>query len=162
MPRVLVWDGEGAVGRWPPPQARIDAGLQGFRGTLGANVVICKPADPEAKGIIERNHAPETSFLPGRSFTGPDDFNRLLTAWLAVAKTRRQQVLGCAPADRIDADRHAMLTLPSGATGHRMAAVDPACPRSLHSPRLQRLLGAPVGDRPADRGHRRRTSQASP
>jgi len=34
-------------------------------------------ADPEAKGIIERNlDYFETLFLPGRSFTRPADFNR--------------------------------------------------------------------------------------
>ncbi|MFD7011959.1 IS21 family transposase [Rhodococcus jostii] len=113
VPRVLVWDGEGAVGRWRHRKSELTHDCQGFRGTLGAKVLICKPADPEAKGIIERNHDYlETSFLPGRSFTGPDDFNRQLTAWLAVANTRRKRALGCAPADRIDADRHAMLTLP--------------------------------------------------
>ncbi|QHG85474.1 IS21 family transposase (plasmid) [Rhodococcus rhodochrous] len=113
VPRVLVWDGEGAVGRWRHRRSELTQDCQGFRGTLGAKVLICKPADPETKGIIERNHDYlETSFLPGRSFTGPDDFNRQLSAWLAVANTRRKRVLGCAPADRIDADRHAMLTLP--------------------------------------------------
>ncbi|AYA23258.1 IS21 family transposase [Rhodococcus rhodochrous] len=113
VPRVLVWDGEGAVGRWRHRRSELTQDCQGFRGTLGAKVLICKPADPETKGIIERNHDYlETSFLPGRSFTGPADFNRQLSAWLAVANTRRKRVLGCAPADRIDADRHAMLTLP--------------------------------------------------
>ena len=113
VPRVLVWDGEGAVGRRRHRKTELTQQCQGFRGTLGAKVLICNPADPEAKGIIERNHDYlETSFLPGRSFTGPDDFNRQLSAWVAVANTRRKRVLGCAPADRIDADRHAMLTLP--------------------------------------------------
>lgn len=113
VPRVLVWDGEGAVGRWRHRRSELTQDCQGFRGTLGAKVLICKPADPETKGIIERNHDYlETSFLPGRSFTGPADFNRQLSAWLAVANTRRKRVLGCAPADRIDADRHAMLTIP--------------------------------------------------
>ncbi|MGY4649766.1 hypothetical protein ACVWWN_003562 [Mycobacterium sp. URHB0021] len=38
---------------------------QAFRGTLGAKVVVCKPADPEAKGLIERCHDHlERSFLP--------------------------------------------------------------------------------------------------
>ncbi|MFD6860818.1 IS21 family transposase [Rhodococcus sp. NPDC060090] len=113
VPRVLVWDGEGAVGRRRHRKTELTGHCQGFRGTLGTKVLICNPADPEAKGIIERNHDYlETSFLPGRSFTGPDDFNRQLSAWVAIANTRRKRVLGCAPADRIDADRHAMLTLP--------------------------------------------------
>lgn len=111
--RVLAWDGEGAIGRWRHHKVELTQDCQGFRGTLGAEVLVCKPADPEAKGIIERNHDYlETSFLPGRSFTGPNDFNRQLSAWLAIANSRRKRALGCAPADRIDADRARMLELP--------------------------------------------------
>lgn len=41
---------------------------------LGSKVIICKPADPEAKGLVERaNGYMETSFLPGRTFTSPGD-----------------------------------------------------------------------------------------
>jgi transposase len=113
VPRTLVWDGEGAVGRWRARTPELTAACQGFRGVLGAKVVICKPADPEAKGIIERFHDYlETSFLPGRSFASPVDFNSQLRGWLAIANSRRKRVLGCAPADRIDADRQAMLPLP--------------------------------------------------
>jgi transposase len=54
----------------------------------------------------------ETSFLPGRSFHSPADFNAQLTDWLALVNQRPRRVLGCAPADRIDADRAAMLALP--------------------------------------------------
>jgi transposase len=113
VPRTLVWDGEGAIGRWRGGRVELTGDCQGFRGTLGTKVVVCRPADPEAKGIIERAHDYlETSFLPGRSFTSPDDFNAQLRAWLAVANTRRKRVLGCAPSERIGADRAAMLTLP--------------------------------------------------
>jgi transposase len=113
VPRVLVWDGEAAVGRWRARQPELTAACQGFRGVLGAKVLICKPADPEAKGIIERLHDYlERSFLPGRTFTSPADFNTQLQAWLAIANRRRKRSLGCAPAERIGADRAAMLTLP--------------------------------------------------
>lgn len=89
------------------------AQCQAFRGTLGSKVIICKPADPEAKGIIERAHDYlERSFLPGRSFCSPTDFNSQMTDWLALVNTRQRRVLGCAPTDRITADRQAMLTLP--------------------------------------------------
>jgi hypothetical protein len=50
VPRVLVWDGEGAIGRWRAGRPELTTGCQAFRGTLGAKVVVCKPADPEAKG----------------------------------------------------------------------------------------------------------------
>jgi transposase len=113
VPRTLVWDGEGAVGRWRGGRVELTGDCQGFRGTLATKVVVCRPADPEAKGIIERAHDYlETSFLPGRSFTSPADFNAQLQGWVAVANTRRKRVLGCAPSERIYADRQAMLALP--------------------------------------------------
>jgi transposase len=91
-------------------------------------VQICKPADPEAKGVIERaNGSLETSFLPGRTFDSPADFNHQLGAWLPIANGRRKRVLGCAPADRIEADRAAMLALPPVApvTGWRSSLLLP-------------------------------------
>lgn len=122
VPRVLVWDGEGAVGRWRGGRSELTAECQGFRGTLAAKVLICRPADPEAKGLVERLHDYlERSFLPGRAFAGPADFNTQLTEWLAVVNTRPKRALGCAPSERIAADLAAMLTLPpvAPATGWR-------------------------------------------
>jgi transposase len=113
VPRVLVWDGEAAVGRWRPRQPLLTAACQGFRCVLGAKVLICKPANPEAKGLIERLHDYlERSFLPGRTFDSPADFNTQRQAWLQLANRRRKRSLGCAPADRIAADKAAMLALP--------------------------------------------------
>jgi transposase len=112
-PRVLVWDGEAAVGRWRRRTPELTQQCHAFRGTLGAKVIICKPADPEAKGLVERfNGYLETSFLPGRVFRSPADFNAQLQQFLARANARLHRVLGCRPADRIDADRAAMLALP--------------------------------------------------
>ena len=113
VPRVLVWDGEGAVGRWRRGVSELTADTQAFRGVLGARVLICRPADPEAKGLVERaNGYLETSFLPGRSFTSPADFNAQLVGWLALANTRPKRVLGCAPTVRVGADKAGMLALP--------------------------------------------------
>lgn len=113
VPRVLVWDGEGAIGRWRGGRSELTTQCQGFRGTLGTKVVICRPADPEAKGLIERAHDYlERSFLPGRTFTSPADFNAQLGGWLATVNRRVRRALGCAPTDRITADRAAMLALP--------------------------------------------------
>jgi transposase len=113
VPRVLVWDGEGAVGRWRGRRSELTAACQGFRGTLGAKVVILRPADPEAKGLLERCHDYlERSFLPGRVFASPTDFNAQLSDWVALVNQRRRRALGCAPIDRIEADRAAMLALP--------------------------------------------------
>ena len=113
VPRVLVWDGEGAIGRWRGGRSELTAECQAFRGVLAAKVLVCRPADPEAKGLIERAHDYlERSFLPGRTFASPADFNAQLWAWLALVNTRTRRALGCAPADRIGADRAAMLALP--------------------------------------------------
>jgi transposase len=113
VPRVLVWDGEGGVGRWRGGRSELTKDCQAFRGTLGAKVVICRPADPEAKGLLERAHDYlERSFLPGRTFGSPADFNAQLTDWLAAANRRVRRALGCAPTDRIAADTAAMLTMP--------------------------------------------------
>jgi transposase len=122
VPRTLVWDGEGAVGRYRRGGSVLTAETQAFRGVLGAKVIICKPADPEAKGLLERVHGYlETSFLPGRSFTGPADFNAQLAGFFDQANRRRRRALGCAPIDRLAADTQAMLSLPpvAPATGWR-------------------------------------------
>jgi transposase len=120
--RVLVWDGEGAIGRRRGGRVELTGECQAFRGTLGAKVLVCRPADPEAKGIIERaRDYLERSFLPGRSFASPAEFTTQLSDWLGVVNTRPRRALGCAPADRIAADRAEMLTLPPvpPATGWR-------------------------------------------
>jgi transposase len=124
VPRVLVWDGEGAIGRWRAGRVELTAPCQAFRGTLGTRVIVCKPADPEAKGLVERAHDYlERSFLPGRTFTDPADFNTQLQQWLTVVNGRIRRVLGCAPTDRITADRQAMIGLPpvAPATGWRFS-----------------------------------------
>jgi transposase len=108
-----VWDGEGAVGRWRARQPELTGACQAFRGVLGAKVVICKPADPEAKGMVERFHDHlERSFLPGRTFASPADFNTQLSAWVSVSNGRHMRVLGCRPADRVEPDKAAMMPLP--------------------------------------------------
>jgi transposase len=113
VPRVLVWDGEGAVGQRRRRQTVLTEQAHAFRGVLGAKIVICEPGDPEAKGLVERaNGYLETSFLPGRTFSSPADFNAQLHDWLTLVNQRRRRVLGCAPTDRIEADRAAMLALP--------------------------------------------------
>lgn len=113
VPRALVWDGEGAIGRWRGGRVELTKECQAFRGVLATKVIVCRPADPEAKGLIERSHDYlERSFLPGRAFASPADFNAQLADWLALANTRTRRALGCAPSDRIAADQAAMLALP--------------------------------------------------
>jgi transposase len=122
-PRTLVWDNESAVGRWRAGRPELTEAMNAFRGTLGIQVMLCRPADPEAKGLVERaNGYLETSFLPGRRFVSPADFNAQLNDWLARANTRHHRRLGARPVDRWEADRTAMVALPPIAptTGWRL------------------------------------------
>src|ERR1039457_653990 len=113
--RQRGWGNEGGGGKFrgfgrAPALSRQFAGL---RGLLGCEVVVLPRREPEHKGIVERNNDYlETSFLPGRSFASPADFNAQMGEWMLLANSRRKRVLGCAPADRIDADRAAMAPLP--------------------------------------------------
>ena len=113
VPRALVWDNESAVGSWRAGRPKLTDQFEAFRGMLGIRVIQCKPRDPESKGLVERaNGYLETSFLPGRRFGDPADFNAQLEQWLLRANSRQHRGLGCRPVDRWDADKTAMLALP--------------------------------------------------
>ena len=113
VPRTLVWDGEGAIGRNRGGRIELTQECQAFRGVLATKVIVLRPREPEHKGIIERAHDYlERSFLPGRVFADPGDFNTQLQGWLAQVNTRPRRALGCAPTERIGADKAAMLPLP--------------------------------------------------
>jgi transposase len=109
VPRRLVWDNEAGIGR----RNRLAVGVAEFVGTLATRVHQLKPHDPESKGVVERrNGFFETSFMPGRSFDSPDDFNDQFTHWVDRANQRLVRTLKARPVDLIDADRAAMLALP--------------------------------------------------
>ncbi|MGL5827310.1 MAG: Mu transposase domain-containing protein, partial [Nocardioides sp.] len=113
VPRELVWANESAVGSWQAGQPKLTEDFEGFRGTLGMEVRQGRPGEPEAKGIVERgNQYLETSFLPGRAFTSPADFDTQLWAWLPIANGRVVRRIGCTPTARWETDKTAMLTLP--------------------------------------------------
>jgi hypothetical protein len=114
VPKLLVWDGEGGVGRYGGPTPKLTTQFTALRGMLGTRFYVCKPNDPETKGLTERNNGFfETSFLPGRRFTGPADFNAQLAGFLARANARKRRALqGAAAQDRVGADRAAMGPLP--------------------------------------------------
>jgi transposase len=113
VPKTLVWDNESGIGQWRGGKPQLTGPVNAFRGTLGITIRQCRPNDPESKGLVERaNGYLETSFLPGRTFTSPQDFNTQLGDWLPLANNRRHRALGCRPVDRLDADRAAMVTLP--------------------------------------------------
>jgi len=109
VPRRLIWDNEPGIGRG---QRRAE-GVGSFMGTLATKLVLLPPRDPESKGIVERRNGWfETSFMPGRVFASPADFNAQLTDWLTRANARVVRTIKAAPVDLVDADRAAMLALP--------------------------------------------------
>jgi transposase len=113
IPRRLVWDQEGCIGRRRGGITTLTAEFQAFRGTLGAAAVILNAADPEAKGIVERNNGYyETSFLPGRFFESVTDFNSQFCGWLRRANNRIHATTKVRPAEAIYEDRGSMLSFP--------------------------------------------------
>lgn len=113
VPRKGVYDNEAALVSRHNGRPTLTPPFQRFRGTLGMGVIVCKPGDPEAKGLVERaNQYLETSFLPGRRFSSPQDFNAQLALWLRRANNRTHSTLRCRPSDRIVEDRAAMMALP--------------------------------------------------
>jgi transposase len=112
-PKTLVWDNESAIGQWKNGRPQLTGEANAFRGMLGVAIWQCRPGDPETKGLVERaNGYLETSFLPGRTFTSPHDFNAQLAGWLALANARHHRRIGCRPVDRLATDRAAMVPLP--------------------------------------------------
>lgn len=109
VPRTLLWDNESGIGQ----RGRLAQGVPGFCGVLGTRLIQARPYDPETKGVVERSNGYlGTSFLPGRTFTSPDDFNTQLSDWLATkANTRRHASTHTVPAEAIAVDRAAMAVL---------------------------------------------------
>ncbi|GAB3869254.1 hypothetical protein GCM10028801_46080 [Nocardioides maradonensis] len=109
VPRRLIWDNESGIGRGK----RHADGVGAFTGTLATTLHRLKPYDPESKGLVERRNGYfETSFMPGRDFTSPADFNTQFGDWLDIANARVVRTIKARPVDLIEADRAAMLPLP--------------------------------------------------
>jgi hypothetical protein len=109
VPRRLIWDNEPGIGRGQ----RCAEGVASFMGTLATKLVLLPPNDPESKGLLERRNGWfETSFMPGRTFTSPADFNTQFGDWLVKANSRVVRTIKAAPIDLVEADRAAMLPLP--------------------------------------------------
>ncbi|WP_256796456.1 IS21 family transposase [Terrabacter sp. Ter38] len=109
VPRRLIWDNESGIGRGK----RHAEGVGAFTGTLATTLQRLKPYDPESKGVVERrNGFFETSFMPGRTFESPADFNTQFADWLTIANARIVRTTKARPVELLDVDRAAMLPLP--------------------------------------------------
>ncbi|MFB8240228.1 IS21 family transposase [Kitasatospora purpeofusca] len=107
--KTLVWDREAAIGG----TGRVTASAAAFAGTLATRIKLAPPRDPEYKGLVERNNQYlETSFLPGRTFASPADFNRQLAEWLDRANARTVRSVQGRPVDLLETDYLSMIPLP--------------------------------------------------
>jgi len=107
--KTLLWDRESAIGG----TGRVSVPAAAFAGTLATQIRLAPPRDPEFKGMVERHNGfLETSFLPGRTFASPADFNAQLGDWLAQANTRTVRSIQGRPTDLLEVDYRSMLTLP--------------------------------------------------
>lgn len=110
LPKELVWDRQagihGHAGR--PTEA-----FAGFCGQLRTGWRFCEPADPQAKGAVERLQGyAETNFEPGRRFANEVDFQDQLDAWFTKANARTHKTLRARPIDRLHEELEVMDGLP--------------------------------------------------
>ncbi len=109
LPRLMVWDREGALhaGRGRPTEI-----YAAFCGQLPVDWYFCQAADPQAKGVVERLQGYlETNFEPGRRFANHLDFQLQLDAWFEKANMRAHRMLRARPIDRLIEEREVMRPL---------------------------------------------------
>ena len=126
VPRTLIWHSEEAIGWEADGQSHITAGCRAFCRTLTAAVVVGAADDPATTHLTEQAEAYlERSFLPGRAFGSPADFNDQLRGWLQQARIQPLWPAVVSADVLLDADRKAMLPLPliPPVTGWRMPAL---------------------------------------
>ena len=112
LPETLVWDRQsGLHARDGRPTDEFAA----FCGALKADWFFCEPADPQAKGVVERlQDFLERSFEPGRCFANERDFQLQLDNWFDTrANPRHHRTLRCRPIDRLLEEREVMTPLPA-------------------------------------------------
>jgi transposase len=110
LPELLVWDREGCLhaGKGRPTDA-----YAAFCGQLPVDWYFCAPADPQAKGAVERlQQYMETNFEPGRRFANHLDYQLQLDAWFEKANARTHKTLRERPIDRLLEERQVMRPLP--------------------------------------------------
>jgi transposase len=113
LPELMVWDREGCL---HARQGRPTEIYAAFCGQLPVGWLFCEPADPQAKGCVERLQGyMETNFEPGRRFANHLDFQLQLDDWFAKANGRTHKTLRARPVDRLVEERAVMRALPDRA-----------------------------------------------
>jgi len=99
LPETLVWDRQAGIhGHGGRPSDAFAA----FCGQLKVDWRFCEPADPQAKGVVERLQGyAETNFEPGRRFANELDFQDQLDGWFAKVNARTHKTLRARPVDRL-------------------------------------------------------------
>ena len=110
LPETVVWDREAAIA----PQGKPSEAFAAFCGALAVGWSICEAADPESKGLLERNHRfMRSNFEPARSFASPEHFQSCLDEWFSRRANRRfHRGIRAIPAERLGAERERMRALP--------------------------------------------------
>jgi transposase len=111
LPQTLVWDRQAGIhGHGGRPTDEFAA----LCGQLKVGWRFCAPADPQAKGAVERLQGYlETNFERGRSFANERDYQLQLDAWFNKANARTHKTLRCRPVDRLRAELEVMAPLPA-------------------------------------------------
>ena len=111
LPGELVWDRQAGIhGHAGRPSDAFAA----FCGQLKVSWRFCEPADPQAKGAVERLQGyAETNFEPGRRFANELDFQDQLDAWFVKVNARTHKTLRARPADRLLEEQQVMRALPA-------------------------------------------------
>jgi transposase len=128
LPGLLVWDREGCLHSGGGRPTDVYAA---FCGGLRVDWHFCEPADPQAKGCVERLQGyMETNFEPGRRFANELDCQLQLDAWFEKANARTHKTLRARPLDRLLEEHQAMRALPDRApdTDRRWVTRVPADP----------------------------------
>jgi transposase len=111
LPETLVWDRQAGL---HAHDGRPTLEFAAFCGQLKLDWHFCEPADPQAKGVVERmQDFIERSFEPGRAFANELDFQLQLDDWFSSrANPRQHKTLRCRPIDRLLEERQVMAPLP--------------------------------------------------
>jgi transposase len=110
LPKELVWDRQAGIhGHGGRPSEAFAA----FCGQLKVAWRFCGPADPQAKGAVERLQGyAETNFEPGRRFANDVDFQDQLDGWFSKVNARTHKTLRARPIDRLAEEHAVMAALP--------------------------------------------------